>query len=416
MRTINAAAELDQADMRVDGQPISPIAPDKATGYTSVPPGRHDLSITRRGGAGGALASASGVPLVAGSASTAIVVGSGGEPAQVLMVSDQTAGPSVAPATGFIGDARATADPGCSWRSRRSRPAGSGAPPICWPLAAARSRRGSLRASPPALQEPGVTAPHPAPGSSGRWRELITRPTGARPERWIVAALARWRPGHWPAGSTGPAAAVVAPEPGPRPGLLLLAIVVPALARGCPHRPSRGARSADAARRHPVARAPGRLPAPTWSRVDPGAAPRPAASASRYRPRGVQGPVDPIGRWRGQLEIPPPGRAGWFRGGPRPGEPGRAVIVSHVDSQAGPALFAGLRTLKRRTRILVEDRSGRIHRFRLVRRVQVQKSRFRHDLIYAPSPRPTLVLITCGGPFTPGDGYRDNVILYARAA
>ena len=92
--------------------------------------------------------------------------------------------------------------------------------------------------------------------------------------------------------------------------------------------------------------------------------------------------MDPIRTVRGQLEIPPPGRAGWFRAGPRPGEPGRAVIMSHVDSQAGPALFAGLRTLRRRTRILVEDRNGRIHRFRLVRRLQVEKSRFRHDLIY----------------------------------
>jgi hypothetical protein len=26
-----------------------------------------------------------------------------------------------------------------------------------------------------------------------------------------------------------------------------------------------------------------------------------------------------------------------------------------------------------------------------------------------------LVLITCGGPFSPDTGYRDNVILYARA-
>ena len=78
-----------------------------------------------RAGPGGALASASDVPLVAGSASTAIVVGSGGEPTQVLMVSDQTAGPSVAPATGFIGDR----GEGGSWLlvlSRRSRPAGSG--------------------------------------------------------------------------------------------------------------------------------------------------------------------------------------------------------------------------------------------------------------------------------------------------
>ena len=126
--------------------------------------------------------------------------------------------------------------------------------------------------------------------------------------------------------------------------------------------------------------------------------------------------MDPIGAVAGQLEIPPPGRAGWFRAGPRPGEPGRAVIVSHVDSQAGPALFASLRTLRRRTLILVEDRRGGIHRFRLVRRVQIEKSRFRPDLVYGPSSLSRLVLITCGGPFTPGEGYRDNVILYARAA
>ncbi len=202
-------------------------------------------------------------------------------------------------------------------------------------------------------------------------------------------------------------------EAGPRPALLLLAIAVPALVAGALAAflvlPERG-RGSPA----PVASIPAALPSVN---------PEPRSRQRRpSRPVGisipaarVRGPVDPIRTVDGQLEIPPPGRAGWFRGGPRPGEPGRAVIVSHVDSQAGPALFAGLRTLKRRTRILVEDRSGRIHRFRLVRRLQVEKSRFRHDLAYAPSRRPTLVLITCGGPFTPGEGYRDNVILYARA-
>ena len=104
LRTINAAAELDGADMRVDGREVFRVGSDDATRYASVPPGRHDLSITRPGGEGGALAAVQHVPLVAGSASTAIVVGSRGEPAKVLMVSDQTAGPSVAPATGFVGD------------------------------------------------------------------------------------------------------------------------------------------------------------------------------------------------------------------------------------------------------------------------------------------------------------------------
>jgi hypothetical protein len=129
----------------------------------------------------------------------------------------------------------------------------------------------------------------------------------------------------------------------------------------------------------------------------------------------VQGPVDPIGSVGNELEIPPPGRAGWFKAGPRPGEPGRAVVVSHVDSQQGPELFFNLKSLHRGARILVEDRRGGIHRFRLMRRREVEKSRFTRDLVYGPSRRPTLVLITCGGPFTPGEGYRDNVILYARA-
>ena len=203
-------------------------------------------------------------------------------------------------------------------------------------------------------------------------------------------------------------------EPGPRPALLLLSIVVPALLAGALTAflvlPERG-RGSPA----PEARPPAGLPDVGFearSRTR-----RPARPLGISIPAaGVQGPVDSVRAVAGQLEIPPPGRAGWFRGGPRPGEPGRAVIVSHVDSQAGPALFASLRTLRRRTRILVEDRRGGIHRFRLVRRVQIEKSRFRRELISGPSARPRLVLITCGGPFTPGEGYRDNVILYARGA
>jgi hypothetical protein len=35
--------------------------------------------------------------------------------------------------------------------------------------------------------------------------------------------------------------------------------------------------------------------------------------------------------------------------------------------------------------------------------------------VYGSSSRPVLVLITCGGPYTEGSGYRDNVIVYARS-
>jgi hypothetical protein len=38
--------------------------------------------------------------------------------------------------------------------------------------------------------------------------------------------------------------------------------------------------------------------------------------------------------------------AGWFTGGPQPGQLGPAVIASHVDSQTGPAVFYRLRDLR----------------------------------------------------------------------
>jgi hypothetical protein len=104
LRTIHAAPELGRADLRVDGRLVGEAGPGAATQYASLPPGRHDLSVTRPGGAGGALVDKPGVPLVAGTAQTAILVGSRGMPTDVLLVSDQTAGPATAPATGFIGE------------------------------------------------------------------------------------------------------------------------------------------------------------------------------------------------------------------------------------------------------------------------------------------------------------------------
>lgn len=151
-----------------------------------------------------------------------------------------------------------------------------------------------------------------------------------------------------------------------------------------------------------------------------------APAAARRRPgipsritipsAGSAGPVERMGVEKGRLVIPASGRAGWFEGGPRPGELGRAVIVSHVDSKAGPALFYSLLNLGRGSRISVRDRRGHVRRFAVVSRRQIRKSHFPASSVYGAAARPMLVLITCGGPFSPETGYRDNVILYARAA
>jgi hypothetical protein len=74
-----------------------------ATGYASVPPGLYDLAVTRPSGKGGALVARPQTALAAGSASTAVVVGSAGSPARFVLMSDSVSGPSTAPATGFGG-------------------------------------------------------------------------------------------------------------------------------------------------------------------------------------------------------------------------------------------------------------------------------------------------------------------------
>src|SRR4029450_1304983 len=111
---------------------------------------------------------------------------------------------------------------------------------------------------------------------------------------------------------------------------------------------------------------------------------------------GTAGPVDRMGVKDGKLQIPPPGRAGWFDAGPRPGELGRAVIVSHVDSKKGPALFYSLLKLRRGSQIGVRDRRGRLHRFSAVRIREIEKSRFSAASVYGGSDHPMLRLITCG--------------------
>jgi hypothetical protein len=68
------------------------------------------------------------------------------------------------------------------------------------------------------------------------------------------------------------------------------------------------------------------------------------------------------------------------------------------------------------TGIAVTDARGGVHRYTAVGGAEVRKDRFPARYVYGHSRSPVLVLITCGGPFRPGRGYRDNVLLYARAA
>jgi len=119
----------------------------------------------------------------------------------------------------------------------------------------------------------------------------------------------------------------------------------------------------------------------------------------------------------GTIEVPKPVNiAGWYKDGPRPGQPGPAVIVGHVDSRkAGPGIFFNLYRLQRGTAIAVDRADGSTVTFRVTGVSRVPKTQFPTDLVYTPTLQPTLRLVTCGGSFDKTKGsYRDNVIVYAR--
>ncbi len=148
-------------------------------------------------------------------------------------------------------------------------------------------------------------------------------------------------------------------------------------------------------------------------------APRSAAEPVRVRVPGigVDSPLERLGiDPAGALETPADyDLAGWFGGGPAPGDVGPAVLAGHVDSTEGPAVFWRLRELTAGDEVLVDRADGTTARFTVTRVERHPKDAFPTDAVYGPTPDAQLRLVTCGGEFDrSARSYRDNVVVFAR--
>lgn len=118
----------------------------------------------------------------------------------------------------------------------------------------------------------------------------------------------------------------------------------------------------------------------------------------------------------GSMELPGTvRRAGWYRFGATPRErSGTTVIAAHVDTRTeGLGPFARLTSLRRGDRIVVTDRGGDQHAYRVVARRQIDRTRLPvNELFDRDGPR-RLVVLTCGGAYDARNGYRDNVVVIA---
>jgi hypothetical protein len=130
---------------------------------------------------------------------------------------------------------------------------------------------------------------------------------------------------------------------------------------------------------------------------------------------GVHAPIVAVGlQANGAMQLPNPDQVGWYTLGPRPGAPGPAVLVGHVDDHTGPAVFFRLRQLRPGDQILIGQSDGTTSRFLVGRLEQHPKTALPTNRIWTTARRPLLRLITCGGSFNQTTRhYRDNLIVYA---
>ncbi|MGW1173543.1 class F sortase [Kitasatospora sp. NPDC002543] len=135
---------------------------------------------------------------------------------------------------------------------------------------------------------------------------------------------------------------------------------------------------------------------------------------------GVDAPVAELGlNPDGTVEVPSADHGdevGWYRNGPTPGETGPAVLIGHLDTAHGPAVFKQLPKLRPGEPIRIRRADGSTVDFKVRTLLQAAKDRFPTEQVYGDTPTPALRLITCGGQIGADGHWTDNIIVLADPA
>ncbi len=210
------------------------------------------------------------------------------------------------------------------------------------------------------------------------------------------------------------------PGPGPlrRPALTLVALT--AFLAGCAGGSGAGSGAAPSS---PAAPAPVHEPAagavpPAGAEalpvVDPATVPAPVAVS--VPALGLDERLVDLGiAADGTAEVPTDfDRVGWFTGGGRPGARGPTVLMGHVDSTDGPAVFFALRDLEPGDVVEMTVADGSTARYAVSGTSQVAKGEFPTAAVFGATPTDVLRLITCTGEFDQGArSYTDNLVVTA---
>jgi sortase (surface protein transpeptidase) len=127
--------------------------------------------------------------------------------------------------------------------------------------------------------------------------------------------------------------------------------------------------------------------------------------------------VPPLGlASNGEVAVPDSDtEVGWYQYSPTPGALGPAVILGHVDSYTGPAVFFYLGQLKPGDFIYVDREDGTTAQFEVTELERPKQSAFPTARVYGDIDHAGLRLITCSGTYVRGNQrYTHNLIVYAK--
>ncbi len=107
-------------------------------------------------------------------------------------------------------------------------------------------------------------------------------------------------------------------------------------------------------------------------------------------------------------------QVGWYKNGATPGEIGPAVILGHVDSIHGPAIFYSLPQLEPGDQIKVKRADGTVAVFAVTELKQYNQNNFPTEEVYGAIDYAGLRLVTCTGIFNHWQQrYSHNLVVYA---
>jgi sortase (surface protein transpeptidase) len=132
---------------------------------------------------------------------------------------------------------------------------------------------------------------------------------------------------------------------------------------------------------------------------------------------GVYAPVIRLGGPpEGAISVPTFGQVwdvGWYRYGAVPGDQGNALLLGHVDTYMGPAVFYDLYRLRPGDIVYVTLGHNDTRRFSVHWVKEVLKTQFPASRVLGSSWGRHLWLVTCGGQFDyTTRSYLSNIVVY----